>query len=129
MTPDRTGPDGTGLGKTGPAGGRTGRRASRTSEQQDIRAAKAQTPTVSKNRVNSQVNSRVYQQLLELKRLGRPCILDLPETLIAAQKIQRVDEPSASMPSAPVPSARVVGTDGRKRDVPLRLIESIDVPE
>jgi hypothetical protein len=79
---------------------------------------------VSENRVNSQVNSRVYQQLLELKRLGRPCILDLPETLIAAQTIQRVDEPSASMPSA-----RVVGTGGRKRDVPLRLIERIDVPE
>lgn len=70
-----------------------------------------------------QINSRVYQQLLELERQDRPCLLNLPETIIAVETIQRIDERSASMPSV-----RVVSPGGRKRDIPLRLVESIDLP-
>jgi len=65
----------------------------------------------------------VYQQLLELERQARPCLLTLPETVIAAKTIQRVDDRSAS-----VPTVRVIGAAGDKRDVPLRLIESIELP-
>jgi hypothetical protein len=49
--------------------------------------------------------------------------LVLPETVIAAKTIQRVDDRSAS-----VPTVRVIGSAGEKRDVPLRLIESIELP-
>ena len=65
----------------------------------------------------------VYQQLLELERQARPCLLTLPETVIAAKTIQRIDDRSAS-----VPTVRVIGAAGDKRDVPLRLIESIELP-
>ncbi len=68
-------------------------------------------------------NAKVYQQLLELERQARPCLLVLPETVIAAKTIQRVDDRSAS-----VPTVRVIGSTGEKRDVPLRLIESIELP-
>lgn len=70
-----------------------------------------------------QANSKVYQHLLELKRQGHPCILTLPETIVAVKDILRVDDPSASMPRV-----RLIGTDDEKKDVPLRLIESVDVP-
>ena len=71
----------------------------------------------------SKPNAEVYQQLLELERQARPCLLTLPETVIAAKTIQRVDDRSTS-----VPTVRVIGAAGEKRDVPLRLIESIELP-
>lgn len=71
----------------------------------------------------SELNAKVYQQLLELERQARPCLLTLPETVIAAKTIQRVDDRSASMPTV-----RVINAAGEKRDIPLRLIESIDLP-
>lgn len=70
-----------------------------------------------------QLNAKVYQQLLELERQPRPCLLTLPETVVAAKTIQRVDDRSASMPTV-----RVISAGGEERDIPLRLIEGIDIP-
>jgi hypothetical protein len=60
--------------------------------------------------------------LLELARQPAPCLLNLPETIVAAKAIERVDD------SGPMPVVRITGTDGRTRDVPLHLIESVDIP-
>ncbi|MFB6248465.1 MAG: hypothetical protein ABEL97_07840 [Salinibacter sp.] len=70
----------------------------------------------------NQINPKVRETLLELKRHPEPCLLNLRSTTIAAKTIDRVGG------SGPTPIVRVTGTDGSARDIPLRLIESVDIP-
>jgi hypothetical protein len=68
------------------------------------------------------INPKVRETLLELKRHPEPCLLNLRDTTVAVKTVQAV----AGTGSTAV--VRVTGTDGTVRDVPLRLIESVDIP-
>ncbi len=69
-----------------------------------------------------QMNPKVRETLLELKRHPEPCLLNLRSTTVAVKTVDRVED------SGPASVVRVTGTDGSPRDIPLRLIESVDVP-
>lgn len=68
------------------------------------------------------INATVRQQLLELQRHEQPCLLNLAETIVAVKTVERVDE------SDTIPVVRIQDPDGTTQDVPLHLIESVDIP-
>lgn len=68
------------------------------------------------------INPKVRETLLELARHEEPCLLILSDTVIGVKTVDRVDD------SGPMPVVRITNTDGATQDVPLRLIESVDVP-
>ena len=69
------------------------------------------------------VDTKIYEQLRELKRQERPCLLVLQETIVAVKEIHSIDDPSASLPRI-----RVIGTDEETKDIPLSMIEGVSTP-
>jgi hypothetical protein len=67
-------------------------------------------------------NPKVRETLLELARHEAPCLLNLADTVIGVKTVDRVQE------DGPIPVVRITDTNGDPQDIPLRLIESIDLP-